>query len=203
MTLITKMISEGSITDPESAKGKLLNCAAHLFKTKGFTRTTVRDIARDVGILSGSIFHHFPNKEAILCGVMREALLIATARMENILLDDKPPRQRLLDFIRCELEAIHGLTGEGFTLLASEWRSLSEENQMEILELREVYERLWLDVLDQAKAAGLIKMDCFLLRRFLVGSLIHTCSWYDGTGSLTLEKVAHEAFNLITAGESQ
>ena len=48
----------------DSPRGRLLSAAAHLFRDKGFDRTTVRDIAASVGIQSGSIFHHFKSKRA-------------------------------------------------------------------------------------------------------------------------------------------
>ncbi|TQV82443.1 TetR/AcrR family transcriptional regulator [Exilibacterium tricleocarpae] len=197
MTVITELVADGSITNPESAKGKLIQCAARLFNTKGFDRTTVRDIAREVGILSGSIFHHFPNKEAILCGVMREAVLIATSKMRAALALADTPEARLQALIHCELESIHGLNGDGFALLVNEWRSLGPDNQAEVLALRDVYEQLWLDVLDQVRAAGLIDMDTFLVRRFLVGALSNTYTWFHLDGDMTLQQLAHQALKLI------
>lgn len=190
------------ITRPDSARGKLLKGAAHLFNTKGFAQTTVRDIGREVGILSGSIFHHFPNKEALLCEVMREAVLIVTARMQAALETTSGSREKLLALIQCELEAIHGLTGEGFTLLVSEWRSLGAENQNRILTLRDAYEQLWLDTLDEARQCDLIAMDSFILRRFLVGALSNTQTWFHLEGDMTLEQLAQQALQLILSKES-
>ena len=57
--VMDQLVSQGLLTDPESARGKLQQTAAHLFRNKGFERTTVRDLASAVGIQSGSIFHHF------------------------------------------------------------------------------------------------------------------------------------------------
>jgi len=37
----------------DSPRGRLLSAAAHLFRDKGFDRTTVRDIAASVGIMRG------------------------------------------------------------------------------------------------------------------------------------------------------
>ena len=197
MTVIAELVAEGSITDPDSAKGKLIQCAARLFNTKGFDRTTVRDIAREVGILSGSIFHHFPNKEAILCGVMREAVLIATSKMRDALARADTPQEQLLALIHCELAAIHGFNGDGFALLVNEWRSLGPDNQAEVLALRDIYEQIWLEVLDRVRGAGLIHMDSFLVRRFLVGALSNTHTWFHLDGDMTLEQLARQALKLI------
>lgn len=43
----------------------ILECAAGLFAEKGISGTTVRDIAGRAGILSGSLYHHFPSKDAM------------------------------------------------------------------------------------------------------------------------------------------
>lgn len=39
--------------------------SAELFATKGIAGTKVRDIADSVGVLSGSLYHYFPSKDAI------------------------------------------------------------------------------------------------------------------------------------------
>ena len=79
--LLRKMIAAGQISDPASPKGRLLAAAAKLFREKGYSRTTVRDLAAEVGILSGSIFHHFANKDEILFGVMREVVSAMNASL--------------------------------------------------------------------------------------------------------------------------
>ena len=136
------LIEQGLLTDPTSAKGKLLSQAARLFREKGYERTTVRDLAAAVGIQSGSIFHHFKSKEAILKAVMEEVIVYNTHRMREELAKADSPRDEVLALIRCELEAINGVTGDAMSVLVYEWRSLNADNQQYILKLRDVYETL-------------------------------------------------------------
>src|SRR5690606_40888752 len=117
---------------------RLLAKAAHLFKEKGYERTTVRDIAREVGIQSGSIFHHFRSKEDILYAVMEETILFNTKRMQAALATARNSKEKVLALIRCELESVLGVTGEAMAVLVYEWRSLSEENRQGTLKLRAV-----------------------------------------------------------------
>ncbi|WP_444930708.1 TetR/AcrR family transcriptional regulator [Microbulbifer sp. SSSA002] len=173
--LISALVAEGVLTDPDSARGRLLNAAARLFEQKGFARTTVRDLAAEVGILSGSIFHHFSSKEQILCEVMREVTIFAGARMRTAAERSRSPQERLRACIQCELEAIHGLAVPGFSILVVEWRSLSEDSQQEVLRLREEYEQIWRDAIEAAQCPG---GDPALVRRLLVGALSHTYSWF-------------------------
>ncbi len=192
-----ELVAGGLVTDPDSARGKLLQTAAHLFRSKGYERTTVRDLASAVGIQSGSIFHHFKSKDEILRSVMEETIRYNTALMRASLAEATTLRERVLALIRCELQSIMGGTGEAMAVLVYEWRSLSSESQQFILELRDTYEQLWLDVLNEAKAAGYVHSDPFILRRFLTGALSWTNTWFRPEGPMSLDQLAEEALSLV------
>lgn len=185
-------------TDPESPRGRLLRQAAHLFRDKGYERTTVRDLAAAVGIQSGSIFHHFRTKEEILKAVMTDAILVNTRHMRARLEAVTDTREAVRCLVQCELESINGETGEAMAVLVYEWRSLSEASQAEILELREVYEGIWLETLARARDEGLIQAEPFILRRFLTGALSWTITWYRPDGDMTLEDLAGHVMAMLT-----
>ncbi|NRA24089.1 MAG: TetR/AcrR family transcriptional regulator [Oleispira sp.] len=191
-----KLINQGTINAPNSAKGRLLQAAATLFKEKGYERTTVRDLGKAVGIQSGSLFHHYPNKEAILRAVMEETILLNTEIMKTALAQSNEPENRVLALIQCELQSVLGETGAAMTVLVYEWRSLNEENQQHILELRRIYEDLWLNALSAAKEAGLVVIEPSILRRLLTGALSWTVNWYRQEGDLTIEQLAQMALSL-------
>lgn len=195
--VMQELVANGQITDPESARGKLLQTAAHLFRSKGYERTTVRDLASAVGIQSGSIFHHFKSKDEILRSVMEETIRYNTALMRASLQHAEGLREQVLALIRCELQSIMGGTGEAMAVLVYEWRSLTPASQAVILELRDTYEGLWLDVLAQARAAGLVQSDPFILRRFLTGALSWTNTWFRANGPMGLDQLAEEALLLV------
>jgi len=195
--LIASMVDAGEISDPGGPRGRLLNAAARLFQDKGFARTTVRDIAGEVGILSGSIFHHFRNKDALLCEVMLEVTRVARARMADAVSRENDDRTRLMVCIRCELEAIHGLAVPGFPLLVTEWRSLSDDNQAKVLAERDVYEEIWIAALD-TRPAGRGIGDSQLARKLLLGALAHSHTWFrPRSRGLTLTALAEQALLMV------
>jgi len=55
-----------------STKQKILDNAIHLFAMKGYTETTVRELATIVGVKEASIYNHFPSKNAILECILEE-----------------------------------------------------------------------------------------------------------------------------------
>ncbi len=194
--MLKKLVSKGVITDPDSAKGRLIQAAARLFRDKGYERTTVRDLAAEVGILSGSLFHHFKNKERILRAVMEEAILLNTEAMRSALDEANSAEERVLALIKCELASILGDTGAAMTVLVYEWRSLNEDSQQYILGLREIYEAMWMDALNEAKEEGLVVIDPFILRRLLTGALGWTVNWYEEEGEMNLDALARNALSL-------
>ena len=185
------------LTEPESPRGRLLSAAAHLFRSKGYERTTVRDIAQEVGILSGSIFHHFRNKDDILRAVMSECVDRLLNHMNHSLQGISNPEERLRAMIRCELHAIFGQQGNALTVLIFEWRALSEESQQKLLEKRHAYERLWQDELKNASSRLRADIDPLVLRRFLHGSLYWTTHWYQDGGDYNLDDLTEQALRLI------
>jgi AcrR family transcriptional regulator len=51
-------------------RSAILETAARLFREQGFTATGVATILREAGVNSGSLYHFFPSKEALLLAVL-------------------------------------------------------------------------------------------------------------------------------------
>ncbi len=69
-------------------KQKILDTALDLFSTHGFSGTSIRDIAKIVGIRESSIYNHFESKQNILTSLHSQFNSITgTALITNDLLD--------------------------------------------------------------------------------------------------------------------
>ena len=55
-----------------ASRQKVMTCAAALFAEKGFTETTIREIAAAAGIKGGSLYSHFPSKNTILEEILED-----------------------------------------------------------------------------------------------------------------------------------
>ena len=60
-------------TKGEITRTKILDTARDLFKTKGFTATTISDLVEATGMQKGSLYFHFAGKDAIALEVLNEA----------------------------------------------------------------------------------------------------------------------------------
>lgn len=181
----------------DSPRGRVLRAAAHLFRTQGYERTTVRDLAKVVGIQSGSLFHHFKTKEDILLAVMEEGIRFNLERMREAVAAATRPRQQLRNLIRAELESIMGLTRDAMTVLVYEWGAVNPEKQRELLALREQYEACWMQALEGCHAEGLYHHDPFITRRLLAGAINWTRYWYKPEGPVTLEQLTDRVLEMV------
>ncbi|RME11446.1 MAG: TetR/AcrR family transcriptional regulator, partial [Aquificota bacterium] len=53
----------------KGTKEKILDASLKLFSEKGIRETTIKDIAREVGITEGAIYRHFKSKDEIVLGL--------------------------------------------------------------------------------------------------------------------------------------
>ena len=178
-------------------KERIKHEAIKLFRAKGYERTTVRDIAQAVGIQSGSLFHHFASKEAILKEAFSEAIAVTITAMQQRIASSRTDREALLGLVECELNAVAGQEYSAVGLLIQEWRSLSEESQAEMLQLRSDYEALWQQVLSEIYQKGGCRLEPFLLRKLLSGALGWVNTWFKGSGDYQLSDIAQQVVDWV------
>lgn len=98
------------MTSPTHAsKTKLLNAALQVFRTKGYSATTVDDICNAAAVSKGSFFHHFKGKEELALEATRHWTevtggLFATAPYQQI----ADPRERVLAYIDFRAQILQG-----------------------------------------------------------------------------------------------
>lgn len=62
----------------------MLNAAAELFATRGFSGTNLKDIADALGMSRPGLYYHFPNKEKILEALIEEVTLSFAVQLRRI-----------------------------------------------------------------------------------------------------------------------
>ncbi|PEL59934.1 TetR/AcrR family transcriptional regulator [Bacillus wiedmannii] len=55
-----------TIKEYEERRKEILETAERLFLTKGYTKTTVNDILKEIGIAKGTFYHYFKSKEEVM-----------------------------------------------------------------------------------------------------------------------------------------
>jgi len=73
----------------------ILDAAAGLFAQQGFHAASMRDIARAVGMLPGSLYYHFPSKDDLLLAVYEEGVDRIAERLDAAVARNEAPWARL------------------------------------------------------------------------------------------------------------
>lgn len=89
---------------PQDRRARILEAATLRFAEAGFAATTVRQIADDVAILSGSLYHHFATKEDMLAEVVRDTVLFMEAEALRIAALPEDAETRLVTLIYLNLK---------------------------------------------------------------------------------------------------
>ena len=80
---------------PANRRQDLLDAAARRFSRQGFHAASMRDIARAVGMLPGSLYYHFASKDALLLAVYAEGVRRIAERVDAAVQRAATPWARL------------------------------------------------------------------------------------------------------------
>jgi TetR/AcrR family transcriptional regulator, cholesterol catabolism regulator len=175
----------------------LLRVSAKLFREKGFDGTSIRDISTAAGMHSGSPFYHFKTKQDILVAVMEQGLAEGLRKTEEVMALAIPPEEKLTRLIRTQLGTILEEGSDFIPVLLYDWRSLTPANRRRIVAVKDRYDALWQEVIDDLQRAGHVPGDAQLARLLILGAVNWAGTWYRLGGRLSLDKVAEDAVRLF------
>jgi TetR/AcrR family transcriptional regulator, cholesterol catabolism regulator len=176
---------------------ELLRVSARLFREKGFDGTSIRDISSAAGMHSGSPFYHFKTKQDILVAVMEQGLAEGLRGLQDAMVGPDGAEQRLRRMMRAQIRTILEEGSDFIPVLLYDWRSLTEENRRRIVALKDRYDSLWQQVIDELQQEGHVPGDPQLVRLLVLGAVNWTGSWYKAGGRLSLDEVADGAARLF------
>lgn len=88
-----------ALTIAVDTRTSILQQAVHLFAQTGYSGTSMRDIARAVGISAAALYHHFPDKETLYFESVQYAVAEKTSEILVPLSAEESVENRLRGFI--------------------------------------------------------------------------------------------------------
>ena len=183
-------------------RDELLNLAAEMIAERGLHATTVRDIADAAGILSGSLYHHFASKEAMVDEVLRDFLDWLFDRYQQIIDTHANPLDRLTGLFLASFDAIEHRHAQ-VVIYQDEAKRLGILPQFAFVDERNRQQRkMWVDVLQQGVAEGYFRpdLDVDLVYRFIRDTTWVSVRWYRPGGTLTAEQVGKQYLAIVLGG---
>ena len=185
-----------------SRREELLAITARLFAKKGFRNTTVRDIADEAGILSGSLYHHFDSKESMVDEILSTFQEELFGQYDEILASDADSRTKLEQAVRVSFDAIDQHHSE-VAIFQNDAAYLSTLSGFGYLEERHAQSReFWMTLLREGQAAGVLRadLDLDLVYRFIRDTVWVAVNWYRPGGSLSAATVADQYVHILLEG---
>lgn len=175
----------------EDRRQQIAQAAGALFAEQGVRGTTVRDIADRVGMLSGSLYHHFKTKNDIVHALMREYGDDLVARYERAATPGGTSLEKLRRLFHACLEANLEHPDEE-AILIRELDTLFREPEFGYLHdtLAQI-EQLFVDVIEDGMRRGEIRedLDAHFVYRMMMDVMGAVPRWYDPTRHVKNEVV--------------
>jgi AcrR family transcriptional regulator len=186
----------------ENRRDVIVDKAAALFAHKGVAATTVREIADSVGLLSGSLYHHFESKDAIVDEVLRSYLTDLQERYQRVVDEGNDPRTTIENLVHASLETVetHPYATE---IYQNDYNLLHDQPRFRYLKSTSAQvQKTWLDVINAGVESGVFRSDIDpqILYRILRDVVWQSVRWYRPTAGHTLRQLADDCTSLLLDG---
>jgi AcrR family transcriptional regulator len=183
--------------DAVATREAIIEAAARVFQTKGYHAASVQDIADAVGILKGSLYHHFESKEELLYLIVKEPRARLYKTVADIVADDAPAGDKLRRALLAHLEAFAEHYPHLFVYLRER-----EEMKRRFRGAPKEYERYWQQILREGVKSGEFRadLDVDVVSYGLLGMVNWLYKWYDPNGRLSVREIAAQFSTMALAG---
>lgn len=182
--------------------GQILATAAALVREKGFEATSMREMARSVGVSLAGLYHYFESKEELLYQIQFRTFESLLAAQEEIAAREGTPEERLRRLVVGHLAFFAEHPNE-LKVCTYEHESLRGELYKSVAALRRRYFRLMVSAV--AELTGGCARDAAdrhsrHVTMFIFGMLNWIFMWYDPLRHGPVEQIGTEMLDLIMHG---
>lgn len=182
-----------------SRKEQICVKAAQLFKEKGYSAVTMRDLAAAVGIKAASLYNHITSKQQILSEIILDIAQQFTDGIETIATQETDAITKLKAVVSQHIT----LTADnpyGMAALNNDWMHL--EGQLEYyLKLRNAYEKQFKMIVLEGQESGELKdVNSEILLFSILTTLRNLYLWIPKKADLEKDKLIEELSEILLQG---
>ncbi len=181
-------------------KAQIIKTAQTLFRKKGFSATSMRDLATIIGVEPASLYNHISSKKEILANICFDV----SDRLFNSVLPINEsalaPDTKLKKAIIAHVEVIKN-NPDGFAVFINDWRYLNDLDLAKYKVLRKKYEQIFREMLIAGVERGTYKeLDIKLTILTLFSSLNWIYHWFKSTEKIAPKDIGESLSHLIING---
>lgn len=164
-------------TRARRSRADVVAAAAAVFARKGYAESTVEDIAQELGILKGSLYHHVRSKEELLYEVVAGPVREMVQALERIVGSAEAADVRLEAFVRMHVDSLARHFPNLSVYLQERFGAERPADEIRLLSKR--YQSLVEQLISDGVRAGTFRTDVDprLAARALLGALNWTHKW--------------------------
>lgn len=167
-------------------KDRMLKAAALCFNHKGYSGTSLKDVASHLGLTDAALYYYVRNKEELVYLCYLRAAELGKAALDSAIDEDGTA----LDKVRCYIR-LHSkfMVGEpGPVAIMSEIPSLKPDHREEVLERSRVHSARFEDLLREGIEDGSIRTcDVRMTGNAIMGALNWIPKWYHGDETVAVQ----------------
>lgn len=183
----------------ETRKDEIINTAAKLFKEKGYSAVTMRDLATAMGIKAASLYNHINSKQDILKAIIISIAEEFTNGMADIINSKASNISKLKQIVDLHVKITANNTN-GMASLNNDWMHL--EDQLDYyLKLRNEYEANFLEIIEKGITTSEIKQSNPEVVMFsMLSTLRSLYLWIPKKEDLNAHNLAHSLSDILIEG---
>lgn len=169
----------------ELALPPILAASRDAFYEAGYRGTSVRDIARRVGVTVPALYYHYENKEALLLSILDASISYVTELCQAAVEEAGPaPEDRFLNLVECI--AFYQANAGRTAIIDGETRLLPADLRADYAKKRKVIEDLMLAAVEDGVEAGVFDTTSAKdTTRAVLGMLQAISTWFHVGGQFT------------------
>lgn len=191
---MAKSVSRAVGNDDSSAplrKDTIHTVARNLFCKNGFAETSMQDIASELGLQRGSLYHHIESKEELLIDILESSLNEMFNAVERIVALQEPPAEKLRLYLMVSLETMARRQQEMLIWIA-ERRRMPELLAPLAVKIRQADGNLLRIIEEGIEAGAWSPRDKNLAFQTLRGVIAWFPHWYRQDGRLSVSEISAE-----------
>lgn len=186
--------------DKPGRREELLQAALDLFSEHGFKGTSIRDIAKSLGVSVSVIYHYFQNKEGLWSELLEYSVKALPKKLEAALEGSGHSLERFRRLLRVHLTASAYYLKESKMFLISH-DQMSADGDKASKDIQRQILNIYVRVLEEMRADGLVKASSSKILAFnILGVVNWHLRWYRPDGALTDEQLYEEIITFILYG---
>jgi AcrR family transcriptional regulator len=137
-------------------KKEILQTAAVLFRKRGYSAITMRDLASEMDIKAASLYNHISGKHEILAHLILKVAHEFSKGMKMVMIEDISAFAKAEQLINLHIQIALKYTAE-IAVLNNDWMHLEGKEYQEYIALRKDYEKDFKMILESGVAQGEFK----------------------------------------------